>query len=271
MSLADNPIFHNLEAAREWLEAPFGPRSRCPHCGLIGAPTHCAERNSAPACTSARDAKNNSLSQLVLFLRASSHIPLNKWLFAFSSYGSEQERRFRASNASHAGIPIRSAWFMCHRIRAALAEVAPCYRSSAARTGSLRLTKLTSAAKKRTSTRASADLDAKAALAKLLWWPWLSATAPCARNMSSTVNGEDAKANSTSRGRQTFIYLMTDDSYRLSADSQGFCWSWIRLITCAEEYVRRASSGNTDTVENYFSILKRGITRRLSPCFRRCI
>ena len=38
MSIADNPIFHDAEAAREWLEAllwPDGPV--CPHCGLIGA------------------------------------------------------------------------------------------------------------------------------------------------------------------------------------------------------------------------------------------
>ena len=38
MSIADNPIFHDAEAAREWLEAQLWPDGPvCPHCGLVGA------------------------------------------------------------------------------------------------------------------------------------------------------------------------------------------------------------------------------------------
>ena len=38
MSIADNPIFHDANAARDWLESLLWPEGPiCPHCGLVGA------------------------------------------------------------------------------------------------------------------------------------------------------------------------------------------------------------------------------------------
>ena len=48
MSIANNPIFHDAKAAREWLEAQLWPDGPvCPHCGWSAQPIVCAARTSS--------------------------------------------------------------------------------------------------------------------------------------------------------------------------------------------------------------------------------
>lgn len=59
MSNLNNPIFHDDEAAREWLEARVWPNGPvCPHCGVIGQATLMKGKSHRPGlyqCNACRE------------------------------------------------------------------------------------------------------------------------------------------------------------------------------------------------------------------------
>ena len=120
MSIADDPIFHDAEAAREWLEALLwteGPI--CPHCGLIGAAYKMHNKSQRPGVYKCKGCEEQfTVTVGTVFER--SHIPLNKWLFAFSMMVASKKGVSAHQIHRMIGITYKSAWFMCHRIREAL-------------------------------------------------------------------------------------------------------------------------------------------------------
>ena len=83
MSLADNPIFHDAEAAREWLEAllwPDGPI--CPRCGLVGCAYTMRGKTQRAGLYKCKGCEEQ-FTVTVGTPFESSHIPLNKWVLAF--------------------------------------------------------------------------------------------------------------------------------------------------------------------------------------------
>ena len=113
------PHFRNHEAAREWLEArrwPEGPI--CPHCGTIGR-AYATKRAGVYRCAEAECRKDFSVTMNTVMER--SHIPLNKWLMAF--YLMSASKKGMSAHQLHRalGVSYKAAWFMCHRIREAMA------------------------------------------------------------------------------------------------------------------------------------------------------
>jgi transposase-like protein len=113
------PHFQNHEAAREWLEArrwPEGPI--CPHCGTIGK-AYATKRAGLYRCAEAECRKDFSVTMNTVMER--SHIPLNKWLMGF--YLMSASKKGMSAHQLHRalGISYKAAWFMCHRIREAMA------------------------------------------------------------------------------------------------------------------------------------------------------
>jgi transposase-like protein len=82
MSDLSNPIFHDPEKARRWLEARIWPNGRvCPHCGAVDQSTLMGGKSHRPGlyqCNACRA----PFSVTVGTLCERSHIPLNKWLAA---------------------------------------------------------------------------------------------------------------------------------------------------------------------------------------------
>lgn len=114
-----NPVFQNEAKARKWLEGhlwPDGPI--CSHCGVIGDGTAIDGRPGLYQCNACR--KQFTVMTGTLFER--SHIPLNKWLMcAFLMCAS---KKGMSAHQMHRmlGISYKSTWFMCHRIREAMRE-----------------------------------------------------------------------------------------------------------------------------------------------------
>jgi len=73
------------------------------------------------------------------------------------------------------GVSLKSTWFLIHRIREALRKAALHLRRLGAKARRSRLTKLTSAARKRISTHQPANTSEPAALVRKLSLPWSSA------------------------------------------------------------------------------------------------
>jgi transposase-like protein len=120
MSIADNPIFSDATAAREWLEALLWPEGPiCPHCGLIGAAYALRGKKQRPGLYRCKGCEEQfTVTVGTVFER--SHIPLNKWLFAFQMIVASKKGVSAHQVHRMLGITYKSAWFMCHRIREAL-------------------------------------------------------------------------------------------------------------------------------------------------------
>jgi transposase-like protein len=112
------PHFQNDDAARAYLESvlwPHGPV--CPHCGIINH-AYATKRPGVFRCAEKACRKDFSVTMKTVMER--SHIALHKWLQGFYLMASSK-KGFSAHQVHRSlGITYRSAWFMWHRIREAM-------------------------------------------------------------------------------------------------------------------------------------------------------
>jgi transposase-like protein len=124
------PHFSDPDKAREFLEAkrwPDGPE--CPHCGVVGeAYRLTADLEDKKAKTHARKgvwkcaACREQFTVTVGTIMEDSHIPLNKWLFAFHLLCASKKGMSAHQLHRMLGVTYKSAWFMAHRIRYAMTQ-----------------------------------------------------------------------------------------------------------------------------------------------------
>jgi transposase-like protein len=125
MSIETNPVFQDATKARECLERllwPDGPV--CPHCGLVNCSKQLhgtAHRAGVYKCKGCD--KQYTVTVGTIF--ESSHLPLNKWLFAFHLMVSSKKGMSAHQLHRMLKVTYKTAWFMAHRIREALRERFP--------------------------------------------------------------------------------------------------------------------------------------------------
>jgi transposase-like protein len=113
------PRFTDPVAARKHLEAlrwPDGPE--CPHCGLIKATAVTGGREGLYQCNSCREQFTVTVG--TVFER--SKIPLNKWLLCNHLLCASKKGMSALQISRMLGVTYKTAWFMCHRIRAAMVD-----------------------------------------------------------------------------------------------------------------------------------------------------
>jgi transposase-like protein len=120
MDLTDK-IYTDASAAREHLETLLWPEGPvCPHCGSLDAATKLKGKSTRPGvywCNACQ--KPYSVTVGTVYER--SHIPLNKWLLATHLLTSSKKGISAHQLMRVLGLgSYRSAWFMAHRIRAAM-------------------------------------------------------------------------------------------------------------------------------------------------------
>jgi len=115
-----NPIFTDETKARKHLESLRWAKGRvCPHCGEIGKSSPVKSENHKDGfyyCLSCE--KTFTVTVGTLFER--SHIPLNKWVCAFHLMAASKKGMSAHQLHRMLGITYKSAWFMAHRIREAM-------------------------------------------------------------------------------------------------------------------------------------------------------
>jgi transposase-like protein len=117
-----NPIFMDADKAREHLESvnwPEGPF--CPHCGEFENVTRLqgkSHRAGLIQCNSCL--KNFTVTVGTVFER--SKVPLNKWMLA--TYLLASSKKGMSAHQIHRmlGVTYKTAWFMMHRIREAMKD-----------------------------------------------------------------------------------------------------------------------------------------------------
>jgi transposase-like protein len=116
-----DPIFHNADAAREYLEGlhwPEGPV--CPHCESMRA-TKVGGTTARAGLYMCNDCRRQ-FTVTVGTMFEDSKIPLNKWLLAFRLLNGGKKGMSSNELSRHLGLTYKSAWFMAHRIREAMKD-----------------------------------------------------------------------------------------------------------------------------------------------------
>jgi len=115
-----NPIFFDEDKAREWLEARVWPNGPvCPHCGTVDEATlmkgksHRVGLYQCNACC-------EPFTVTVGTLYERSKVPLNKWLHITHLMMASKKGMSALQISRMLGLPYKTAWFICHRIRESL-------------------------------------------------------------------------------------------------------------------------------------------------------
>lgn len=119
-SIFSNPIFFNEDKAIQHLESVMWPEGPvCPHCGDIDNATKIngkSARKGLWSCISCR----KQFTVMVGSIFHGSHTPIHKWLIAV--YLMCSSKKGISSHQLHRtlGVTYKTAWFMSHRIREAM-------------------------------------------------------------------------------------------------------------------------------------------------------
>jgi transposase-like protein len=253
-----DPIYHDEDKALAYLEAirwPNGPF--CPYCTTTDRIKALGGKSMGPGwyhCGACR--KKFTVRVGSIFER--SHIPLTKWLMGFRLMASSKKGISAHQLHRLLDITYKSAWFMAHRIREAMSEG---YVHSGGQMGGEGQTIEAdeayigpSAAKDTRLQRLPKDLREKKMIVFTLVQRGGSVRSFKIKSASkNTLMGilQD-QANERSR-------IMTDENPVYRHTVRSFKGGHGKINHSSNRYVRLGDV-HTNTVENYFSILKRGIT-----------
>jgi hypothetical protein len=250
------PFFHNEEAARKHFEAlrwPQGPV--CPFCGTVDNATEMHGETTRPGLWKCREKTcRKPFTATMGTIYEKSHIPLHKWLLAThlmcaSKMGMSANQLFRMLGFGS----YRTAWFMCHRIRLAMAEIDPTPLGGPGREVEADETYMGGKERNKHANKRSAPRDA--------FGP---------KEAVFTLVERDGRARSfhvanvTAKRLRPIVFtnvhrsssLNTDGARMYPAIGREFA-SFQAVDHSGGEYVRGTAHSNT--VENFFSILKRGV------------
>src|SRR5688572_12250944 len=122
-----DPIYQDAEKARAHLESILwlhGPN--CPHCGNADEAriTKLKGKSTRPGVYKCKECRKPfSVTVGTVFER--SHIPLNKWVLAVHLLSASKKGMSAHQLHRMLDVDYKTAWFMAHRIRLAMADDAP--------------------------------------------------------------------------------------------------------------------------------------------------
>lgn len=247
MSVLSEPQYHNEAAAYAFVEAHVWPHGRvCPHCGAIGESGPLSGKSTrigvykCYACRKPFTVKVGTIFE-------SSHVKLHIWLQAIFLLCSS--KKGISSNQLHRilGITLKTAWFMSHRIREAMRDGK--LPGALGGEGSFVEADETYVGGK-AKNRAYKRPPPKEAVIALVERKGRVSSFHVAEVNAANLKPILAEQISPKS------HLRTDESGVYWEAGEGFA-SHQTVNHSAKEYVR--GDAHTNTVEGYFSILKRGI------------
>jgi transposase-like protein len=223
----------------------------CPHCGG-DAPYRLKHREGTSArkglwkCRTCR--KQFTVTVGTVF--GSSHIPLSKWLLAIHLLASSKKGISAHQLHRNLGITYEAAWFMAHRLRYAMSD-GPMANLL---TGTVEVDETYIGAKNKKGTKGGRPGAGshKAPVVALVERGGNVKAMPMAR-----VTADNLRMAITENVDIENSVLMTDEAPMYTKIGREFMWHGV-VNHASKEYVR--GPAHTNTVEGFFSLLKRGIT-----------
>lgn len=248
MNITD-PIYSDPNNAREHLEKLLWPNGPfCPHCGNAdpGRIAKLEGKSTRPGVYKCNECEK-PFSVTVGTVFESSHVPLNKWLYATHKLNSGKKGTSAHQLHRELGVSYKTAWFMSHRIREAMAPATPSPLGGEGKVVEADETEIGGKAKNRAYRK---SVPKKAIVLSLVERGGAVRSTRVANVTSKTLRPVIVKAASR-KSR-----LMTDEAKWYTRIGEEFAGHG-RTEHRKHEYVR--GDAHTNTAENYFSILKRGI------------
>jgi transposase-like protein len=242
-----NPAFTDEDKAREFLEKsrwPDGPV--CPFCGQFETVKALGGKSMGPGWYHCSDCREK-FTVRVGTLYERSHIALHKWLLATHLMTSSKKGMSAHQLHRMLGVTYKTAWFMAHRIRAAMAPAQPTPIGGEGKT--IEIDETVVGGKK--TNRAYAKKEPKKQIVMALVERGGVVRSMRVANVKvKTLRAEIVK-NASRKSK-----LMTDDASWYVRIGEEFA-SHDTVNHEKKEYVR--GDVHSNTAENFFSILKRGI------------
>jgi transposase-like protein len=249
-SVLSAPHFHNEEAAYVFVEARIWPEGpHCPHCGCtaekIGELKGKSTRIGVRKCYGCR--KPFTVKVGTIF--EASHVPLHIWLQAIHLICSSKKGISTNQLKRTLGVAMKTAWFLGHRIREAMREDRGIFAPPLGGTG--KMVEADEAYIGRDGAKKLKGPGEKQPVISLVERDGMVRSFHVANlraeSLRPIIDKHIARASR----------LMTDESNIYA----GIGWNFAQhgtVMHSAKEFVR--GDIHTNTVEGYFSILKRGIT-----------
>jgi transposase-like protein len=251
--------FHDEEAAYKFLEALIWPEGPvCPHCGgfdRISKMQGKATRVGLYKCYQCR--KQFRVTVGTVF--EASHVPVHKWLQAMALMSSS--KKGISSNQLHRtlGVSLKTAWFMSHRIREAMRDGSLLPLGGEGKSVEADETYMghkEGEAPKKTK-RGRPGLSHKRAVLALV------ERGGYVRSFHMAAVGGNVVSRIVTENIAHESRLLTDESRLYLGASDRFA-SHERVRHASGEYVR--GDVHTNTVENVFSVFKRGMKGTYQHC-----
>jgi transposase-like protein len=241
-----NPIFTDVDKAREHLERltwPNGPH--CPHCGETENVKRLEGKSHRPGLIQCNSCLGNfTVTVGTVFER--SKVPLNKWLLAAFLMSSSKKGMSAHQVHRMLGVTYKTAWFMMHRIREAMKDdgsplggPGKVVESDEAFVGGKKGNRLS---KKVAKSKKVVSLVERGGRARSF-------------HVANIHHGNVRAALVTNVDRQST--LMTDDARMYWSIGREFAKHGT-VLHAGREF-SRGDGHHSNTAENFFSILKRGV------------
>ena len=246
--MSNNEARIYLEMLR-WPDGPVCPHCESKKCTRMNGKAH---RRGALQCNKCR----KQFTVTVNTVMESSKIPLLKWIAAFHLICSSKKGMSALQLQRELGLgSYRSAWFMCHRIRHALADG----QLSKPMTGEIEADETYIGPRKPrykgTSKRGRGT--SKAPVMLLVERDGRSHAVPIVKPDAKSLRAEIKKHVDLTRST-----LITDEWHSYNKIGKEFAGGHHTVNHGRKEYVRRTANGEvlvtTNTAESWFALLKRG-------------
>jgi transposase-like protein len=247
ISLTD-PIYSNAELAREHLETlhwPNGPV--CPRCGETDRVKRAGGASTRPGLVQCAPCRRG-FTVTVGTVMEDSKIPLNKWLLAFRLMAGSKKGVSAHQLHRSLGITYKSAWFLGHRIREAM-NIEPegplggpdsVVEADETYVGGKQRNRATRTVKPKKAVVALVERDGRARSFHV-----------------ANVNAKTLRPLIVTNVVRSSA-LMTDESPVYTGVGREFAYHG-KVNHSASQYVTTGGWKHSNTVENFFSIFKRGV------------